>query len=322
MSDAQHFTGRQRRLKTRNSVKWGDKVARAVIGIGGIGTIVAVLLICFFLVWEVIPLFSSPTLSEEFAVATTPTTPSTGPVRPREWRMLGDGVTAWELNAQGEYRVFCVADAQALTVDPAAKSLFADMTAIRVLSDGNDDLVVIGTKEGKLRIARLGSVADEVSAATQIPKQLADQPLVLGGSIWRRKSDSTAESTSPSYETLPEYAVGGGKPLRHVDVVARQASGISKATAYFTASIDENGDCRLALAAKKKTGGEMRVEEFPAFSVLNAAGRGPDFMRLSGLGEYLYCAWSDGIVRWYEIRNPAAPRVIKELDVVEEKEGA
>ena len=51
------FTGRARRRTTRPGVRFGDTLARAVITLGGIGTIAAVLLMGVFLLAVALPLF-------------------------------------------------------------------------------------------------------------------------------------------------------------------------------------------------------------------------------------------------------------------------
>src|SRR6187431_2092123 len=48
----------RRRRETRASVRVAERVAKLLISIGGIGTILAVTLILFFLVWVVAPLFA------------------------------------------------------------------------------------------------------------------------------------------------------------------------------------------------------------------------------------------------------------------------
>ena len=53
------FTGRARRRTTRPGVRFGDACARAVITLGGIGTIAAVLLMGVFLLGVALPLFRS-----------------------------------------------------------------------------------------------------------------------------------------------------------------------------------------------------------------------------------------------------------------------
>lgn len=54
-------TPRPRRARaTRRSVVLIDRLARFCITLGGVGTIVAVSLVCVFLVWVVLPLFRAP----------------------------------------------------------------------------------------------------------------------------------------------------------------------------------------------------------------------------------------------------------------------
>lgn len=57
MANRSSFTGRRRQRVTRWTVALNNRLAHAIIAIGGIGTIVAVSLVCVFLVWVVVPLF-------------------------------------------------------------------------------------------------------------------------------------------------------------------------------------------------------------------------------------------------------------------------
>ena len=59
------FTGRARRRTTHPWVKAGDGLARLLITLGGIGTIVAVLLVGVFLLVVALPLFRSATIAFE-----------------------------------------------------------------------------------------------------------------------------------------------------------------------------------------------------------------------------------------------------------------
>ncbi len=57
MAEGRNFTGVTRKRATSWSVAAGDRVAKSLISIGGIGTIVAVLLVFAYLVSVVVPLF-------------------------------------------------------------------------------------------------------------------------------------------------------------------------------------------------------------------------------------------------------------------------
>ncbi|RMG11201.1 MAG: hypothetical protein D6731_16030, partial [Planctomycetota bacterium] len=56
------FTGRRRERTTRKSVHLANLVATWTITVGGLATIGAVLLVCLFLAWVVVPLFRSADL--------------------------------------------------------------------------------------------------------------------------------------------------------------------------------------------------------------------------------------------------------------------
>ena len=57
-STPKSFTGQRRQRTTRWQVRCADRVSRALITVGGIGTIIAVMSVCVFLVAVVLPLFT------------------------------------------------------------------------------------------------------------------------------------------------------------------------------------------------------------------------------------------------------------------------
>ena len=69
MSSPKPFTGRTRRRHTRWSARAVDKLAHGLIVGGGIGTIVAVSLVCVFLLWVVLPLFQPASVASTQTMA-------------------------------------------------------------------------------------------------------------------------------------------------------------------------------------------------------------------------------------------------------------
>ena len=61
---AASFTGVRRERKTRLGIKIADTASRTLITVGGIGTIVAVMAVCLYLLSVVIPLFTDGELDE------------------------------------------------------------------------------------------------------------------------------------------------------------------------------------------------------------------------------------------------------------------
>src|SRR5262245_585693 len=64
MDSKPSFPGRRRKHRTHWTVKATDWLARLFITIGGLGTILAITLVCVFLVYEVVPLFLGSSLSK------------------------------------------------------------------------------------------------------------------------------------------------------------------------------------------------------------------------------------------------------------------
>lgn len=64
MTERTAISGWKRNLKTARSVKVAERVSRAFITVGGIGTIIAVATICFFLVYVVVPLFGGAEIEQ------------------------------------------------------------------------------------------------------------------------------------------------------------------------------------------------------------------------------------------------------------------
>ncbi len=106
MSESKSFTGRARRRTTSASVLWIDKLARSVITVGGIGTILAVLGVAVFLVWVVMPLFLSAEISE------LETFEPGWQESPVHIAVDDYGLLTWALFASGEIEVFRVSNGE------------------------------------------------------------------------------------------------------------------------------------------------------------------------------------------------------------------
>ena len=196
MSQAPHtFTGRERRRRTSWTVALGDRVARGLITIGGIGTIVAVLLVCVYLFSVVFPLFepakiertetlpgsltpaaststaTSPAASSSGIVATTAANPaSLGLVH-----MGADefGLIGWGLFRDGRLRSFRLDNGQTLH-DFSAKEIGLDgMSAVAFAVDGQH--AVFGFHDGKIRLGRIGFNTRFVEPA-QVPAAIRELP--------------------------------------------------------------------------------------------------------------------------------------------------
>src|SRR5262249_14378591 len=101
MDARRSFTGHARRRQTSRLVRVGEVLSRFFITIGGIGTIIAVGMVCVFLVWVVHPLFLGAAVKEveSFPVSGNAAQPVRTAVD--EYQMLG-----WTLFSDGTLEVF------------------------------------------------------------------------------------------------------------------------------------------------------------------------------------------------------------------------
>ena len=140
------FTGRTRNRKTHWSVKLGDTVARSLITIGGVGTIIAVPGVCLFLLWEVCPLFFSSEVDSRGSVdvawgETTPVHIEADEYRVMAFAFLSDGTLhSFELES-GE------------TIE--SRKLFGDRNVTASSFSILGDTVAFGFDDGSVQIGSI-----------------------------------------------------------------------------------------------------------------------------------------------------------------------
>ena len=126
--------------------RFKDRAATASISIGGSGVLIAILLIFFYLLYEVLPLFGSAQLDSADALAWQP-----GDM-PLYLAIEEQGEVGFSLQAGGRGRFFSVADG-ALIEAVDLTSSESTVTAIGVESSANR-LVALGHADGSLRLLR------------------------------------------------------------------------------------------------------------------------------------------------------------------------
>src|SRR5262249_40187471 len=149
------FTGRARRKRTtRFSVRFGDFAGRWVITVGGIGTILAVLTICVFLVWIVVPLFLPASIEPPNSFS--PEWQGKPAVRTE---IDEHGLMAWSLFSDGTIQVFRLDNGESLGTDKLFPK--TTVTAIstpggRAAEPGDFQALAIGFVDGTVRLGHVG----------------------------------------------------------------------------------------------------------------------------------------------------------------------
>jgi phosphate transport system permease protein len=307
------FTGRARRRRTNPWVKAGDSLARILITLGGIGTIVIVLLVGVFLLAVALPLFRSARIAFEHATplahdpaaATALGTDETGAVG---WLFGGaaDGETS-------RIRIFGTADGASLIDRDAAEAGLTGATAIRVQPTTLQ--AVVGYADGAVRTGRLG-LESSFLAAGDLPADIGrlglgearrsgDGVILRGGNDRHARIRFVADFSAEPSRALEE---------RIVDVDVTQASG-----GPLVAALDATGRVRVeAITSRRNLLTDEIVSESSGTTIEPAAGSGAGtarFVRVSELGDQLFVIDEDGTARRHAIRSIEEPVLMETFDV-------
>jgi len=298
------FTGRARRRTTNPWVRAGDGVARLLITMGGIGTIVAVLLVGVFLLAVALPLFRSASAGLDRVTRLDGR-------RPVAVGMDESGAVAWLLHGGEEgIHVLGLGSGERLSERTAAESGLEGWTAMRVLPAGM--LAAVGRADGSFCTGRLG-LESTFLAAGDLPADLAaPEP---GGAV-RLGDELVVRAAGEQFARLrlvTEFDGPAAEPLpaRVVDIDVTPLAG-----GPLVAAVDEGGRVRVEASASKRnmlTGKTARVAV--GATIEPPAGFMPRFVRVSELGDQMLLVAADGAARRFLIRDVSAPQEMESFDV-------
>ncbi len=304
----------RRTRRTRPGARIAEVLARILISVGGIGTIAAVSLIFFFLLWVVAPLFRAPeVLARGEASLAASDSPAPVQVGADEY-----GNLAWRLLPGGLFEVFRLEGGELLSrreLFPGRPPTFAriqDYTgrAAFGFADGSVVLGEIGFETSFLspdeRGPELASLAPGESAHWQ------------GGIVTRLEGDQWRH-VRVGLELEDPVILQEGQPIVAVDFVRSESiSSQSERVAAFTA----DGELHVDDLRRRENllTGEF-VTDVRQYSVpyRRLSDRGPPrYLRLSGGGKALYLGWEDGYLQRYDLRDLDRPALPQEFDLVPE----
>ncbi len=301
----------RRKRTTRRRVKVAELGARLLISVSGIATIIAVAVICVFLVQVALPLFRGATFGPAEAI----TSAAGVQEPPLELQVDEYGVLAWTLTASGTLLVTRADSGDHLQ----QRELFPGNPPTAVSFSLTDDSVAFGFEDGTVRLGRIG-FATRFLESRDSPADHAGLPvgqtaLMAGGVVQR---------TTEGQLRLQEVVVELGEPL---------ASGWSSAIRLIDHSILPGGpvfaalsdDGRLAVfAVSSRTNmltGESTVSlEEGVVGWQPAPGEAsPWRLLLTGGGDNLMLAWADGRLLRFDLRDREACELAEALDLVAEQ---
>ena len=312
------FTGLARQRTTPRSVRRAERMARAWITLGGVGTIGAVLLIFAFLLWVVFPLFSGADAER------LPAVPTTGPATAASIVQAGiddSGSMGWTMSEDGRVLVRRIADGTILDDRrpfDGSPALTCISFATGEVDDEEQPTCAFGFADGTIRSGRLEFVTSYLEG-DDVPE--GARTLRPGGAM---------PHLSGMLSVTPKGQVRLDRLSLEIQEPVKVAEGAIERLDF---SLTPSGAAYAFLAAD----GTLQVTSFRRIYNMMLdehtweitrkplvyrpdPGRGlPAWIRLSGIGNTLYLIWSDGRCLRFDARAEvmAAGGTLEVVEVID-----
>jgi phosphate transport system permease protein len=291
------FTGRARRRTTRPWVRTGDTLAQALITLGGIGTIVAVLLVGVFLLAVALPLFR-PARARLEQVAASPFTSA----ELASLVMDDSAAVVWGVELPREGRdggavLVSVADGGVLARTTAAACGLDNATAIRTVPGARQ--AAVGYADGSIRTGSLG-IESTFLDGSDLPAVARD--LRRGAAIGTEQG-AIVRADNGRYATV-KVAAELAAATRSLTAAIADIDVTTASGGPLVAALDEQGRVRVESVTTRRN---LLTDELVTVAVGSTieptAGFTPKFVRVSELGDQLFVFAADGAARRYVIRD-------------------
>jgi phosphate transport system permease protein len=295
MTSSGTFTGRDRNRAGHRGVRAADAIARVVITCGGIGTILAVLLVGVYLVAVALPLFRPAAARLEarspWPADDTPMAVGTDP----------SGAVAWFIAGDGGMLLVGLADGTPIQRLSAEESGLSGATACRVLASGD---AAVGFTDGTFRHGTIG-VDWQFVEPGRLPPAAAALPrgataVTDSGPIVRSLDGHHASVRLTSAIGPPSSA----SDAAIVDIDLTPLDG-----GWLVAALDAVGRTRLeAASVRRNLLTDETVVTVVSGTIEPPADFPPRFVRVSERGDQAFLFAADGGARRYVVRIVAEPR--------------
>jgi len=293
-------------------VRFVEALARIVIVVGGMGTILAVSLICLFLIWVAAPLFFAAKVGTERPLVGLDATAAGHQVL--QGSIDEYGLLAWALEDDGQVRLVRMDTGEAILRRP----LFDGAVPTCSSFDRFSEHAAFGFADGTVRLASLGFETAFLTADQITPELDALEVGDLatwGAGVVQRTPDGALRTQV--FAPLVE------EPLRPAGDEAIEAIDSLQSASHSLFCILTAAD-RLALYGVSHrenllTGDVVtKLREGTLPYAPAADGSRPAFLNLSGSGTDVFLTWADGRCVRYDVRDLDHGEVAEEVDLVPE----
>jgi phosphate transport system permease protein len=276
---------------------------------GGIGTIVAVSMVCVFLVWSVLPLFKSATTSP---VADFKPPWSTPPI---QFAVNEHGVAGWALSAEGELDFFRLDRAHEGQL-VARRKLAETAKLTGVSTPSSEEQMAFGFDNGTIclgTVAFRNSFVPHREVGDDLRRLQIGEATTTADAIIERAAENQFRRHTLEVR-LDEPVPVASAAVELVDVSWRASGAVvgSYADGQLQFSVlkqvrDPDGD---------KPAYKARTLTLPMSAAVE--GQKPLALFVTGVGDNLFVAWKDGTLIRYDVQNLKKPLIAETIDLVPE----
>jgi phosphate transport system permease protein len=310
--EAKHsYTGYSRRRKTSPLVRLGEILSRTFITIGGIGTIVAVAMVCVFLVWVVYPLFLGATVKQQSSFAAPAEVKRPLRTGMDEYQVLG-----WSLFADGTLQVYRLDNGQ--VVD--RRALFPGRKLTACSTPSREENLAFGFYDGTVQLGRIG-FGTRFPEAKEVPTALRDLPIGeiadFDGGILSRTPEGQLRAQKISVKLEEPIKPVEASAVKLIDTSMRPNGAVlSVLTAdgkLRISAVTEREDLLTGKKTRELSGGELPLPP-------RGDGSLPRYLLLSGVGDNVFVVWEDGQFIRVSAQDIDNPKVVENAEFLGQPE--
>jgi phosphate transport system permease protein len=307
MDPRKSFAGHTRRRKTSRVVRVGEVLSRFFITVGGIGTIIAVTMVCVFLIWIVYPLFLGASVHEIGSFAVSP-----NPARPLRTVMDQHQMLGWTLFSDGTLHVFRLDNGRVLERRP----LFPGMSLTACSSPTRDEALAFGFADGVVRLGRIGFESrflDSADLPATVRGLSAREVGEFNGGLVSRTPEGQLRGEKIKVDLEEPIKPNNPAAVLLIDLSMRPSGPVVSFLAadgkLHSNSVSTREDLLTGEKVKELVGGELVL---PA-----RTGKGqPSHLLLSGVGDNVYLVWNDGHLVRVSTQDFENPKVVEEVELL------
>ncbi len=328
MNPSDPFSGRTRKRGSSRLVKLTDLLARLLITVGGIGTILAVTGVCVFLIWVVLPLFQGASVSGPRQLTEGVAGLREQPVREGVDEHLTMG---WGLFQDGSLATFRLDNGRLLDrFGPRGLYRGADLSAWSAPDHGPD--LALGFADGTVQLSHVGfksRLLEEKEITAELRALKPGKVLVWNTSPEQKRRGDPGAGASGLCQALPngQYRLktlsvafddpikpASPSPVRKIDLTPEPSpEGVSCPT-FIVASLTADGILRTRSVARRHGAAASKSGELKLPDPMGPGSAG--WLLLSGEGDNAYLLGESGRLLRIDTREVEEPRILEELDLL------